>query len=225
MRCPACGAEVLEQAVFCHRCGERLEPKTKEETSTPAVQPASEAETRSAADLLQNTAANGDKNTEPEREIWRGGYSPKAMLGGWILSAAITIVLLLIGIFWFPRTAGYWLILMILMLSPWVYHAAILVYRRMSVRYVLTSQRFIHELGVLRRTTNRIEVLDMDDITFEQSVWERLVGVGTIRILSSDRTDPDLVLTGIDDVKHVAELFDDARRIERRRRGVHIEQI
>ena len=111
------------------------------------------------------------------------------------------------------------------MILPWVYFIAVLCYRRMSVRYCLTTQRFVHERGILRRVNDRIEVLDMDDITFEQGLLERLSGVGTIRIVSHDQTDPELVLPGIENVKHVAALFDDARLAERRRRGLHVEQI
>jgi hypothetical protein len=90
---------------------------------------------------------------------------------------------------------------------------------------LLTTQRFIHESGILRRVNNRIEVLDIDDITFEQGLFERLTGVGTIRIMSHDRSDPDLVLRGIQNVPAVAKLMDDARLAERRRRGLHVEQI
>ena len=89
----------------------------------------------------------------------------------------------------------------------------------------MTTQRFVHERGILRRMNDRIEVLDMDDITFEQGLLERLSGVGTIRIVSHDQIDPELVLPGIENVKHVASLFDDARLAERRRRGLHVEQI
>ena len=70
---------------------------------------------------------------------------------------------------------------------PGLYSLAVLLYRKMSVHYLLTNQRFIHESGFFRRVTNRIEVLDMDDISFEQALVERMLGVGTIRILSSDR--------------------------------------
>jgi hypothetical protein len=65
----------------------------------------------------------------------------------------------------------------------------------------------------------------MDDITFEQKLLERFMGVGTIRISSSDRTHPELYLKGIQDVRRVAGLIDDTRRSERRRRGLHIENI
>ncbi|NLX98142.1 MAG: PH domain-containing protein, partial [Rhodopirellula sp.] len=118
-----------------------------------------------------------------------------------------------------------WLILLLLMLLPWLYHAALLCYRRMSVRYLLTTQKFVHERGILRRKTDRIESIDMDDISFEQGPLERLVGVGTIRITSSDRSHPELLLPGIENARRVSEQFDDARRAERRRRGLHIEHI
>jgi uncharacterized membrane protein YdbT with pleckstrin-like domain len=177
-----------------------------------------------APDFLQEAAVRREKAAEPEKVLWRGGYSSKAMIGAWVLSGLIDVVLLTVGIYAGFGATG-WLILVAAMLLPWLYHAAVLCYRRMSVSYRLTTQRFIHELGLLRRVNNRIELLDMDDITFEQGLLERLVGVGTIRIGSSDRTDPELVLPGIENVKEVAAILDNARLAERRRRGVHIEQI
>ena len=67
---------------------------------------------------------------------------------------------------------------------------------------MLTNQRFIHESGILRRVSDRIEVLDIDDITFEQGIIERLVGVGTIRVMSSDRSHPELLMYGIENVRN-----------------------
>ena len=68
-------------------------------------------------------------------------------------------------------------------------------------------------------------MLDVNDITVEQGLLERIVGVGTIRISSSDRTHPELDLPGIENVKEVAALLDNARLAERHRRGLHIEQV
>jgi hypothetical protein len=216
MQCPACGEEVVAAAVFCHKCGHRLD------SDGDAVSPNSSS--GPAAAFQQAASPRRDSKDQPEVELWRGGYSPKAMVGSWIISGCVSLVLLLIGIFW-VRDFTYWLLLLLAMLLPWLYSISVLSYRRMSVRYVLSSQRFIHERGILRRINDRIELLDMDDITFEQTLWDRLAGVGTLRIASHDRTDPELVLPGIEDVKHVASLFDDARLVERRRRGLHVEQI
>ena len=221
MRCPACGVEVVEQAVYCHKCGGRLDASADngQVNSQPAGDPGP-----AAPDFLQEAAIRRETAAEPEKELWRGGYSSKAMIGAWVISGLIAVVLLTVGIYAGFGTTG-WLILVAAMLLPWLYHAVVLCYRRMSVSYLLTTQRFIHELGLLRRVNNRIELLDMDDITFEQGLLERLAGVGTIRIASHDRTDPEIVLPGIENVKEVTALFDNARLAERRRRGVHIEQI
>lgn len=214
MQCPACGVEVVPGGVFCHQCGQRLDGETNDFPR----------DSRPAEMLEQAAAARQAPDEQPEEEIWRGGYSSKAMIGGWVIAALVSLALLAGGILW-AKNGWWWLAILLAMLLPWLYIFSVLCYRRMSVRYRLTTQRFAHEHGILRRVNDRIEVLDMDDITTEQGFLERLVGVGTIRILSSDRSHPDLVLPGIDNVKVVAERFDNARRNERRRRGLHIEQI
>jgi hypothetical protein len=222
MRCPACGVEVVEQAVYCHKCGARVLSEGDEplEDSRPADGPVSEP-----ADAFNRAASAGRDTSNPsEDELWRGGFSSKAMIGAWVTSGLISLALLAGGIL--LRASGtWWLVLVALMILPWLYYLSVLCYRRMGVHYLLTTQRFIHESGILKRVNNRIELLDMDDITFEQGLTERMVGVGTIRIASHDRTDPELVLRGIENVKEVASLFDNARIAERRRRGLHVEQI
>jgi hypothetical protein len=212
MHCPACGIEAIEQAIYCHKCGHRLD--------------SSEAAPADAGKKAFEEAATARQDTEPptEEELWRGGYSSKAMVGAWVICGAVTSILAILGI-WQVRSAVGILILFVLILLPWIYNVSVLMYRRMSVHYVLTNQRFIHEHGLLRRINGRIELLDVDDITLEQGVCERLMGVGTIRIVSHDRSDPDISLPGIDDVKNVTTIFDNARLVERRRRGLHVENI
>lgn len=222
MQCPSCGVNVVQEAVYCHKCGQRLGQADDALSQNPAqgIEPRI-----GPAEAFRDSVARHEQQDEPEREIWRGGYSSKAMIGGWAISVLIDVVLLIIGIFFFDFGMSGWLVMISLMLLPWLYHFLLLCYRRMSVRYMLSTQKFVHETGILRRVTDRIEVLDMDDISFEQGPLERLVGVGTIRIVSSDRSHPELLLLGLENARRVSEQFDDARRTERRRRGLHIEQI
>ncbi len=220
MRCPSCGAEVVREAVYCHKCGGRIDARAEQFSDRPA----NDSTSTEPADSFREDLARRNRDEEPERELWSGGYSPKAMIGGWVLGGLISLALLVVGVLW-VRGAGWWLALLALVILVWLYHFLLLCYRRMSVRYRLTTQRFIHERGILRRVTDRIEVIDMDDITFEQGLLERLVGVGTVRIVSSDRSHPELLLPGIENARRVAEQMDEARRAERLRRGLHIEQI
>jgi membrane protein YdbS with pleckstrin-like domain len=241
MKCPACGIEVANNAVYCQNCGERVdmaegdsptseaEPRTPEsaESSDPSPQA---KEPKTVAERLQESVRSR-QNAEDDREdeLWKGRYCGKAMMDAWLFCGVITVVLVALGIWfsvneWLP-TGVRWGGIAILLLISWGYPLSLLSYRRMSIRYRLTTQRFFHEEGVLRHTTDRIEVIDMDDITFDQTILERMCNVGTIHITSSDRTHPVLDVIGVADVKNVAAMMDNARRNERIRRGVHIEAV
>lgn len=162
---------------------------------------------------------------EAETAVWQGGFSSKAMFGDWLTAGVVTIVLL-IGVLVFGSGSAYlWGFWAVTSLLVWGGFACLLVYRKLTTKYQLTTQRFVHEKGLLKRITDRIEVIDIDDVSVEQRLIERMVGVGTIKLISSDRSDPVLMMRGIENVKVVAATIDDLRRNERRRRGLHIESI
>jgi uncharacterized membrane protein YdbT with pleckstrin-like domain len=200
--------------------GEASEPRSAGDQA-PAPRPASASER--FKDALRPRA--GENAEEPEQDLWSGGYSPRAMIGSWILAGTVTVVLLVAVLLLAPANGWLWLAWAAISLGLWAWFGIVLLYRKLTVKYKLTTQRFIHESGLLRRITNRIEVIDIDDVAFEQGLVERFLGVGTIKIMSSDRSHPELWMRGIEGVKDVAGLIDDIRRKERRRRGVHIESI
>ena len=160
---------------------------------------------------------------DPEDDLWKGGFSPKAMIGYWLLAGVVTIAAVVVGVVF--NYAVVWIIGIAVAGSLWLAFALYLLYQRLGVDYQLTTQRLIQRTGILTRVTNRVEVIDIDDVQFTQNIVERFLGVGTIRILSSDISDPKLVMIGIDDVKNVADTIDNVRRDERRRRGLHIETV
>ncbi len=227
MHCPKCGVEVMEQAGFCHKCGAELDAAESEFSAEEVSPPSTSAEEQPPATpiekMQQAVASRRDVEDEAEEDLWRGGYSSKAMLGAWVLSSLVTVALVIFAFWAWQPWVGWPVAVGIPAL--WLYQLSTLCYRRWNIRYHLTNQRFIHQTGILRRVTDRIEVIDMDDITSEQKLLERVVGVGTIRISSSDRSHPELIMLGIENVKEVATLIDETRRAERRRRGLHIESI
>jgi hypothetical protein len=66
-------------------------------------------------------------------------------------------------------------------------------------------------------------VIDIDDVSYTQGVVQRILGVGTIRLMSKDQSHPSLNLLGIDQVARVSGMIDDVRRKERRKRSLHID--
>jgi uncharacterized membrane protein YdbT with pleckstrin-like domain len=206
MNCAACGADVPHDASFCPHCGLKV----------GAAPP-----TDSPSKSFLNRMSKGADEPEPEEELWEGGYSGKAMLGSWVVAGLATIALIVVAVLFLPSVY----VVLALIALIWIGMLATLAYRKLNIHYELTSQRFVHRTGILTRRTDRIEAIDIDDVTYQQGIVERMLGVGTIRITSSDRTHPELVLIGIDDVKRIADLIDETRRRERRKRGVHIESI
>ena len=171
------------------------------------------------------TSTEDVEDDEPEEELWNGGYSAKAMVGTWILLATLSVLAVVLAVITivgapipFPVSLG-------IIVVMWFVGAVVYLLRRFGVHYELTNQRFIHQTGILTRNTDRIEVIDIDDVSFTQGPIQRIFGVGKITITSSDRSHPNLDMIGIAEVKSVAGLIDDVRRRERRRRSLHIEAI
>ncbi|RCS44752.1 PH domain-containing protein [Bremerella cremea] len=171
------------------------------------------------AEKFSATHRRGERG--PDETIWQGGYSAVDQSGSFIILGLITIGLIAASIFFPP------MIIISLIAIPvlWIIQGIRVWWIKLGVAYELTNRRFIHESGVINRTTDRIEVIDVDDVTIEQGIMDRMFNVGTIKITSSDRTHPELRLHGIKDVRKVALMIDDARQAERDRRGVYIESV
>ncbi len=170
---------------------------------------------------------NDPKREEPEQDLWEGKYSPKAMFGRLLAAGVVTIgtvVVFFMLPFLYNSPFAVWAALIILLLV-WAYLLGLLSYRMLANHYILTSQRFKHRDGILVRTMNRIELLDISDVTYRQGPVEIMLDVGDIVINSSDASHPELILRGISQVRTIADQIDNARRIERRRRGLHIASI
>ena len=92
MHCPVCGVEVVEESVFCHKCGERLD-LLDQQFSPPGEQSGSAAEDTSSwsgedgrrgqsasspADRIkQGLAAHQRAEDEPERFLLYEAYETK----------------------------------------------------------------------------------------------------------------------------------------------------
>jgi membrane protein YdbS with pleckstrin-like domain len=211
MQCPNCGRDAPSDSLFCPGCGTKFDA-----ASASAAADAPSGMQRVVA------ASRGRGGSPAEEEIWSGAYSAKAMVGSFLAAGALTVLGAVLAAFAGPPGWVAWLIGVIVV---WGGLGLVYMYRRMTVRYRLSTYRFFHDTGLLSRVGNRVEVIDIDDVTVTQGPIERLFGVGTIRIESSDKTHPDLSLPGIDDARRVADLIDGTRRAERNRRGLHIESI
>ena len=202
-----------------NRLGDEERQREYELKGTPL-----DAEETNATKFRQQVASKQSNldDYEPEENLWTGGYSPKAMVGTWFAMGIATIGLVIAAFLSELLTAPIALGLIVLM---WIAGGLIYAWRRLGFHYQLTTQRFIHQTGIMTRQTDRIEVIDIDDVSYVQGPVQRAFGVGTIHLTGSDRTHPSLSMIGIDKVQEVSGLIDDIRRTERRKRSLHIESI
>jgi uncharacterized membrane protein YdbT with pleckstrin-like domain len=74
--------------------------------------------------------------------------------------------------------------------------------------------------GVLNRRLDELELYRVKDYAMEQPLFLRLVGLGNLTIITSDATNPQVVILAIHDVEKVREKLRTAVQSERDRKRV-----
>ena len=74
-------------------------------------------------------------------------------------------------------------------------------------RYSLSEDRLFMSVGFLNIKDDEVLLYRVRDIDTRRSLWQRLFGVGTVTVISSDKTMPVLVLKNIKDPVLVKELI------------------
>lgn len=188
--CPDCGRDVSTLATACPHCGRP-----------------------SPAGLTPIAGAPGP--ARKEETLWQGTPSA-ALLAGHI--AGIVLVLVAIPLltrffaatmpdmervrlvrFGWIATAVLVVIQSIALLTAWI--------RLRSTMYRVTNQRVLVEQGVFSKTVDEIDLRYVEDSTFTQSLVERILGIGSVTLISSDKNTPRYVLRSIRDPRGVREMI------------------
>ena len=74
-------------------------------------------------------------------------------------------------------------------------------------RYSLSEDRLFVSVGFLSIRDDEVLLYRVRDIDTSRSLWQRMFGVGTVTVISSDKTMPNLVLKNIKDPVFVKELI------------------
>lgn len=89
-----------------------------------------------------------------------------------------------------------------------------------SVRYRITTYRIDFERGMMTRKIDSLELWHAEDILFRQSLMERMLGVGTIELLTRDTNASKIVLTSIPNARPLFEQVKGAVLAIKRQRGI-----
>ena len=92
-------------------------------------------------------------------------------------------------------------------------------------RYCLSEDRLFISEGFLNLKDDEVLLYRVRDIDTRRSLWQRLFGVGTVIVVSSDKTMPNLVLKNIKDPVMVKELIHNQVEEMKIRRRVRFGEI
>ena len=74
-------------------------------------------------------------------------------------------------------------------------------------RYGMSEDRLFISVGFLNIKDDEVLLYRVRDIDTSRTLWQRLFGVGTVTVMSSDKTMPTLVLKNIKNPVEVKELL------------------
>ncbi len=145
-----------------------------------------------------------------EETLWHGTPSWLLLLGKIIRALIVAIVLPLIYYFGRDFLAQYstyvWAIIAIVILWQ-IVEVFIALTRIKTTIYTITTQRVILERGITTKSVEDIDLRYIDDTQFSQSLIQRMLGIGSVTIISSDKVAPTYVLRGIPNPRGIREMI------------------
>jgi uncharacterized membrane protein YdbT with pleckstrin-like domain len=92
-------------------------------------------------------------------------------------------------------------------------------------RYSLSSDRLFMSTGFLTIRDEEILLYRIRDLNTKRTLWQRLFGVGTITVSSSDKSMPLLEITNVKDPMYVKELIHENVEVAKRKHRVRHSEI
>ena len=92
-------------------------------------------------------------------------------------------------------------------------------------RYSLTEDRLFLSVGFLNIKDEEVLLYRVRDINTSRTLWQRLFGVGTVTVVSSDKSMPTFELKNVKDPLTVKELIHDQVEAMKIRRRVRVGEI
>ncbi|HEY7090482.1 MAG TPA: PH domain-containing protein, partial [Tepidisphaeraceae bacterium] len=111
------------------------------------------------------------------------------------------------------RVTFFWVLALLFIVVPfffklpwWAYVAGIVIglligivplLKTRAIRYRISNYRIDFDRGILSRNVDTLELWHVEDISLHQSLIDRVLGVGTITVISHDDTNPRLELKSL----------------------------
>jgi uncharacterized membrane protein YdbT with pleckstrin-like domain len=150
-----------------------------------------------------------------EETLWRGNPSWRNLIGRLFAIVLVFIGVPLLAHFLATRAsvepdsaarilrAGWWVMLALVAIQ--IIELLLALARLKSTIYTITNQRITIERGMLSKSFSEIDLRYLDESQFQQGLADRLLGIGRITLVSSDKTLPVYALDAIENPRAVRE--------------------
>jgi len=102
-------------------------------------------------------------------------------------------------------TLGSYLICIFTVGLALIYYAL----KRSGTKYRVTSQRIVIDAGIFSKSLDQVDLYRVNDFHVDRPFFQRIVGTGNIRLVTTDRQNPVIMLHGIH--TDVVQLYEQLR--------------
>ena len=157
-----------------------------------------------------------------ETELWVGRTHWKHYIGrltiwaGGNLGFAILVIWATPQWEWLTAWRAFWAIVVVLLVTGLLVAGRVFL-KIIGHRYRLTSQRLFIERGIFSQTIDQTELIRVDDVRIHKTFLDRVVGLGSVAIVSTDASDREIVIEGIAEPEKTAEVIRSRMRAMRQK--------
>lgn len=182
---------------------------------------------RTAEDAMDHPA--GGTGIEGETVVWEAGYSLWNFVGRLTTRTLLTLAWAGFAVYvWGMGHRDLHVAAVVLGIALAVLWLALLFRIAQACyghHYQLTTRRLFVSTGLLRRRRDQLELLRVEDVYTRQALFDRWLGLGTVVVVSSEKSLPSVAMPGVEDPKRVMDLVWHHARAERDQRSVKVQEI
>lgn len=147
-----------------------------------------------------------------ETILWSGHSSQWVHFGYYLFCVLLAAGAVAGTVFYGPLVLAALLIPLIMWAIRW--------WMTRTTKYELTTQRLRKSSGILHRTVEDLELYRVKDYSLELPLLLRMLGLGHIRLVTSDATTPTVDIRAVAGAQELRELLRTAVQAERDRKRV-----